>query len=54
MNKNHSAILTIKKKVDRVNGVLASATFCECEGSRQEPKMVDRTDNDEECQHGRV
>lgn len=37
---------TIKKKVDRVNGVFASATFVS-EGVGQERKWVDRIDNDE-------
>lgn len=47
MNKNHSAIWTIKKKVDRVNGMFASATFVSVKVVGQERKWVDRTDNDE-------
>ena len=45
----------IKKKVDRINGVSASATFVSVKVIGQEQKWVDQTDNDEvKCQHSRV
>ena len=45
----------IKKKVDRINGVFASAMFVSVKVIGQEQKWVDRTDNDEvKCQRSRV
>lgn len=45
----------IKKEVNCINGVFASATFVDVKVVGQEQKWVGWTDSDEvKCQHGRV